>query len=193
MRKLLICLLGLALSACAAQGSGDVISSGERYVPVGASNGTIDEYQLGANDKLRLTIYNEPTLSGEFSVSSDGTLSLPLIGDVDAVGKTAKQVSDIIRAKLADGYLRDPRVSMEVITFRPFFILGEVASPGQYPYVNGLTVLNAIATAQGYTPRAQKTVVYIRRAGEAEEKAYKVTPDLRVLPGDTVRIGERYF
>jgi len=193
LRKLLICLLGLALSACAAQGSGDVISSGERYVPVGASNGTIDEYQLGANDKLRLTIYNEPTLSGEFSVSSDGTLSLPLIGDVDAVGKTAKQVSDIIRAKLADGYLRDPRVSMEVITFRPFFILGEVASPGQYPYVNGLTVLNAIATAQGYTPRAQKTVVYIRRAGEAEEKAYKVTPDLRVLPGDTVRIGERYF
>jgi polysaccharide biosynthesis/export protein len=98
-----------------------------------------------------------------------------------------------VQTKLADGYLREPKVSMEVVTYRPYFVLGEVKTPGQYPYSNGLTVTNAIATAAGFTPRADKKVVFIRRSGEAEEKPFRLTPDLRVYPGDTIRLAERFF
>ena len=107
--------------------------------------------------------------------------------------ENAKQVADLVQMRLADGYLRQPKVAAEVIAYRPFFILGEVKAPGQYPYVSGLTALNAVATAQGFTPRAARSVIYIRRAGAAEEEAFKLTPELRVLPGDTLRLGERYF
>lgn len=152
-----------------------------------------EDYQLGVGDRVRVIVYSEESLSGEFQVSAAGTLSLPLIGSVPATGKTPGDVAATIRTMLADGYLRDPKVSMEVITYRPFFILGEVKTPGQYPYANGLTVVNAIATAAGFTPRAEKKMVFIRRSGDAEEKPYKLTPDLRVYPGDTIRLGERFF
>lgn len=155
--------------------------------------GTGQDYHLGVGDKLRVIVFNEESLSGEFQVSADGTVSLPLIGAVRAMDQTPSALSATIRAQLAQGYLRDPRVSVEVLTYRPFFILGEVKTPAQYPYVNGLTVVNAIATAGGYTPRAQRKIAYIRRAGEDQERAYKLTPDLIVRPGDTIRLGERLF
>jgi len=184
----ILAAMSLALSACAS--SGAVISSGERY----AVNDQLDEsYTLGAGDKVRVTVFNEPTLSGEFFVSGDGALSLPLVGDVPAGNKTTKDVAAEFARLLADGYLRDPKVSMEVITYRPFFILGEVTTPGQYPYVSGMTAFSAVATASGFTPRAKKNRVYIRRHGEEAELEYELTPNLRVLPGDTIRIGERYF
>jgi polysaccharide export outer membrane protein len=155
--------------------------------------GETTDYRLGIGDRVRVIVYNEQSLSGEFAVSAAGSLSFPLIGDIAATSKTASQVASEIQAKLANGYLRDPKVSMEVITYRPYFILGEVKTPGQYPYANGLTITNAIATAAGYTPRADKKVVFIRRSGEAQERAYRITPDLRVFPGDTVRLAERFF
>lgn len=182
---LVFCLVG-----CAAA-STPVISTGERYAPVGAN--ADDNYQLGPGDKIRVTVFNEETLSGEFSVGSEGMVSLPLIGDVNARGKTAPQLSTEIQSKLADGYLREPKVSVEVSTYRPFFILGEVKAPGQYPYASGMTVMNAVATAQGFTPRAAKKIAYIRRANSSTEEAMALTPTLRVLPGDTIRVGERYF
>lgn len=152
-----------------------------------------EEYQLGTGDKVRILVFNEPTLSGEFTVNSGGALSLPLIGDVPAVGKTTGSLKSQIESGLANGYLRDPKVSIDVLSFRPFFILGEVSKPGEYPFSSGLTILNAVATAEGFTYRAEKRVVYIRREGATEERAFKVLPDLRVQPGDTIRIGERYF
>lgn len=183
----------MLLASCSASRA-PVIASGDRYVATaGIDEGSVENYRLGSGDKVRMTVFNEPTLSGEFAVASSGTLSLPLIGDVVASSKTTSEVGDEVRRKLGDGYLRDPKVSMEVITFRPFFILGEVKAPGQYPYATGLTVLNAVATAQGFTPRAAKTVVFIRRNGAPEELAYKIAPDLKILPGDTIRVGERYF
>ena len=182
-------IASLFLCSCAGNGA-PVVSTGDRY-SVNVSSAAA--YQLGTGDKLRMTVFREPTLSGEFAVSSAGTLSLPLIGDINAAGKTADQVAALVQAKLAEGYLRNPRVSMEVISYRPFFILGEVKNPGQYPYANGLTALNAIATAQGFTPRANRTVAYIRREGSTDEQPFKITPDLQIYPGDTVRIGERYF
>jgi len=103
------------------------------------------------------------------------------------------EIGDAYRAKLAEGYVLNPRVSMEIISFRPFYILGEVRTPGAYPFAPNLTVVNAIATAQGLTPRGDRKVVFIRRSGETQEKAYALTPDLKVLPGDTIRLGERLF
>lgn len=181
--------LVLFLAGCAAA-SGPVVSTGERYSTVGQED---ENYQLGAGDKIRITVFNEETLSGEFSVGSEGTVSLPLIGDVSAKNKTPQQLSSEVQSKLADGYLREPRVSIEVAAYRPFFILGEVKAPGQYPYASGMTVMNAIATAQGFTPRAAKKVVYVRKANTNTEIAMELTPTLRVMPGDTIRLGERYF
>lgn len=178
-----------ALAACSKSGP-PPISAGDRY---NVGQNFAEVYQLGAGDKVRLTIYNEPQLSGEFSVSADGRVSLPLIGNVPVAGKTIDQASLAIRALFADGYLREPQVSMQVETYRPFFILGEVRSPGQYPYMAGLTALNAIATAEGFTPRASKKTVLIRRFGEQYEQSYVLTPDLRIWPGDTIRLAERFF
>lgn len=181
--------LTAGLAGCGAT-TGPVVSSGERYTAAGQDD---DNYQLGAGDKIRVTVFNEETLSGEFSVGTEGTVSMPLIGDVMARNKTPQQLATEVQTKLADGYLRDPKVSIEVSVYRPFFILGEVKSPGQYPYASGMTVMNAIATAQGFTPRAAKKVAYIRRANATNEVAMELTPSLRVFPGDTIRLGERYF
>lgn len=179
----------LGLSACASTPTG-LVEAGERYHP---ANDGIEQYRLAAGDKVKLTIFNEPTLSGEFAVSTDGNLSLPLVGEVPANGKTVTEVAGIVQNALGSGYLRDPKVSLEVSAYRPFFVLGEVKMPGQFPYANSMTALNAIALAQGFSPRAQRSTVYIRRAGSETEQAYRLTPDLRVMPGDTIRIGERYF
>ncbi|CAN5616525.1 polysaccharide biosynthesis/export family protein [soil metagenome] len=188
-RALLALAAAIALSACGKSGP-PPISAGDRYV----GSADFDEaYKLGSGDKVRMTVFSEPQLSGDYSVSGDGELSLPLIGNVAVAGKTTSQASTAIQARFADGYLRNPRISMEVTTYRPFFILGEVKSPGQYPYASGMTALNAIAIAQGYTPRARKKRVFIRRFGEQLEQEYVVTPDLRVWPGDTIRLAERYF
>ena len=167
-----------------------MIETGDRYAVNALDN---ENYKLGFGDKLRVTVFNEPTLSGEFAVASDGTISVPLAGTIPAGNKDVGEIANAIQAKLADGYLRDPKVSAEVIAYRPFFILGEVKAPGQYPYSRGLTVLNAVATAQGFTPRSNRSVAMIRRAGATEEQAYRLTPELRVLPGDTIRISERFF
>lgn len=156
------------------------------------AGGTAD-YKLGSGDKVRIIVFNEPTLSGEFAISTSGSLSLPLIGDVSASGRSVREVVADIEAKYADGYLRAPQVSLEVLTFRPYYILGEVTKPGEYPYTSGLTVFNAVARAEGFTYRANKRKAFIKHANETEEHLFKLVPGLQVLPGDTIRIGERYF
>lgn len=158
--------------------------------PAAAQDG---DYLLGSSDKVRVTVYGEPTLSGEFFVTGSGVVSLPLIGEVKAAGLTLRQFQDAVQKSLSDGYLKDPRVSVEVLTFRPFYILGEVTKPGTYPYTSGLTVLNAVATAGGYTYRADKKQVFIKRNGATEETKTELTPSVTVAPGDTIRIGERFF
>ncbi len=185
-------LLIVAISSPLTASDRTVTSVGDpgRY---GASSAEPEGYDLGVGDHVRITVFNEPTLSGEFAVNANGKVSLPLVGDIDAGGKSATDVAAAVQGALADGYLKHPQVSAEVVTFRPFFVLGEVKGPGQYPYVTGLTAYNAIATAQGFSPRAERKSVFIRPAGSTGEKVYKLTPDLRVLPGDTLRIGERYF
>ncbi|USI72477.1 polysaccharide biosynthesis/export family protein [Sphingomonas morindae] len=150
-------------------------------------------YRLGNADRVRVTVYNEPDLSGEFTVGSNGVLSLPLIGEVPVLGQTSSEAASKIETKLRDGYLKDPHVALEVLSFRPFYILGEVTKPGEYPYSEGLTVQKAVATAEGFTYRANQRKVYIKRAGSDVEKAEPLTPSLAVGPGDQIRVVERYF
>lgn len=187
----LIAVLAMAgLSACASAKT-PALSSGERYRADGLVS---EEYRLGGGDKVHLTFFNEPQLSGDFVVDSEGKLSLPLIGGLPVMGKTTLEVARMVEHDFkVRNYILDPKVSLEVSTYRPYFILGEVRQPGQYPYNSGLTAWNAIATAQGLTPRAKKTLVYIRRFGEAAEVPYVLSPDLRVWPGDTIRVEERLF
>ena len=153
----------------------------------------VPDYRLGAGDKVRVITFGEEALTGEFFVGGSGKISLPLIGEVQAAGSTVPDLQTEIERTLKQGYLREPRVSVEVLNYRPFYILGEVTRPGEYPYTNGLTVLNAVATANGFTYRANKDKVYIKRADGQEEKAYPLTSMTPVAPGDTVRIGERFF
>ncbi len=190
LRFVILCLCAnLCATAVPAKTQPTLVESA-RYATADAGT---EEYLLGPGDKVRITVFNEPTLSGDYSVNATGAMSLPLIGEVVAAGKTSAAVAEQVRAALTDGYLRSPTVTGEVVVYRPFFILGEVKSPGQYPYATGLTIYNAIATAQGFTPRAGRKTVYIRSSGSNVERSFRLTPDLKVLPGDTVRIGERYF
>jgi polysaccharide export outer membrane protein len=151
------------------------------------------DYQLGAADKIRVIVFGEESLSGEFVVSGNGKVSLPLIGEVQAAGLTVRAFQTEVQNALKAGYLKDPRVSAEVLNYRPYYIMGEVSSPGKYPYTDDLTVVNAVATAGGYTYRANKGKVYIKRAGELQEREYRLTADMRVMPGDTIRVPERLF
>lgn len=153
----------------------------------------LNDYRLGADDKVRILVYNEPNLTGEYTVNSGGLISFPLIGDVEALDRTTQQVKQDIEKKLAAGYLRAPQVSIDVLTYRPFYILGEVNKPGDYPYSAGLTVLRAVATANGFTYRADEKHVYLKHAGETKETRFDLKTDRPVKPGDTLRIGERYF
>lgn len=153
----------------------------------------IPAYRLGAADKLRITVFGEEALSGEFLVNGSGQVSMPLIGEIQAAGQTLPQLQERIVAALSEGYLNQPRVSAEVLNYRPFYILGEVKKPGEYPYTAALTVVNAVATAEGFTYRADTRRVYIKRADSNAENAYPLTTAIQVAPGDTIRIGERFF
>lgn len=152
------------------------------------------EYRLGAGDALRLIFYGEDKLNGEYQIASGGHVALPLIGEVDASGKTLLELQEAIRTAYAKGgYLLDPKVAVEILRYRPFFVLGEVNAPGQYPFIPGMTVRQAIATAKGYTYRGQQGTAMITRWGDANETAYKLSPGTAVNPGDTIRIPERHF
>lgn len=150
------------------------------------------EYRLGAGDQIRITVFNEPDLTGPFTVGSQGMIAYPLVGTIRAGGLTVPEFTSSLQSALAT-YVRSPSVAVEVTNYRPFFILGEVQRPGTYPYSASLTVPNAVATAGGFTYRANQARVFIRHANESVERSYPLTVATPVLPGDTVRIGERLF
>lgn len=192
----LLCLAVAAIPVAAQTGSADATATmaPQASTPSVSGLSKVDsDYRLGVADKVRIIVFDEPSLSGEFLVNANGSLSMPLIGDVPVAGATPSVVTETIRKRLADGFLKNPQVSIDVLTYRPFYILGEVNKPGEYPYSNGLTVLNAVATAQGFTYRANKKRVAIKHAGGTEEAKEKLSPDLQVRPGDTIRIQERLF
>jgi protein involved in polysaccharide export with SLBB domain len=185
---LCVATLTLLLSACGTTGGS---TAGAREAAPVTQSQVAESYKLGSADRLRVTVFGHPDLSGEFEVDGTGAISLPLIGQIEALGLSTVQLEQKIAASLSEGYILNPRISAEVINYRPFYILGEVGRPGEYPFTNGLTVQNAIAAAGGFSYRARKNVVYIKSIDSDREIAYDLTPSTIVKPGDTLRIGER--
>ena len=159
--------------------------------PAGAADAPA--YKLGAGDKVRVTVFNEKDLSGDFDVNDQGEIALPLIGQVKVAGRTISEVESLITQRYGKDYLVDPRVNVEVLNYRPFFILGEVKNPGSYPYVSGMTAVNAVALAGGYTNRASKGHIYIKHGNDPGAQEQEVHEDTPVLPGDIIRVPERFF
>lgn len=152
-----------------------------------------ENYRLGSGDKLKVTIYGEDDLSGEVTVDGSGQVQLPLIGRVKAAGLSVHEFVDEITKAYEDGYLKGPRISAEIENYRPFYIMGEVNKPGEYPYENGLSVLGAVALAGGFTYRADSSEVYIRHAGNTKEVTVPANATEKIAPGDIIRIDERIF
>lgn len=169
----------------------------EAPLPDGNASYSIGEgvsYALGPGDKLRIVVFNDPAMSGEFLIGNNGNVAMPLVGDVTAGGLTLETFQIAVRDGITrSGMVRDPKVSVDVVEYRPFYILGEVNNPGKYPYTAGLTVTKAVATAGGFTYRADGKTAYVTREGKALEKAEPVTAATWIGPGDTVRIAERHF
>ena len=150
-------------------------------------------YTLGTGDKVHVTVFGETDLSGDYDVDGSGYMRLPLIGQVKAAGLTVTELENTIQTRLASGYLKNPRVSAEVTNYRPFYILGEVNKPGQYPYASGMNVLRAVALAGGFTYRADESDVYIRHKGSNKEVSVPANQSSVVEPGDVIRVTERFF
>ena len=150
-------------------------------------------YQLGAGDKVRVTVFNEADLSGEFELDGTGVFAAPLIGPVDAMTLSPRDLERKLEGMLADGWLIRPQVTVEVLSYRPFYIMGEVNQPGSYPYRAGLTVLNAAALAGGFTYRADEDDIEISRGEEGARAEIEAGVDTFVQPGDVIRIEERLF
>ena len=189
---LLNILLAFVVAGCATSGA-DPAPAQNAALQQLVENQATAAYRLGSGDQVRVIVFGEEDLSGEFVVDGAGMVSLPLVGEVPAGGKTLQEFRSQIEALLSDGYLTDPRVSAEVLNYRPFYILGEVEESGEYPYTDGLTVMNAVARAGGFTYRANTRVVYIKRADTNQEVELPLTAMVRVMPGDTIRIAERFF
>ena len=193
--------IGLLLSAC-----GGVDSDTSTTAPLGTSASTARSAQASASkpastaqlrlapgDKIKVVVFGEDKLSGEYQIDTGGAVSLPLAGTIEAVGLTKPELEQALTAKLKSEYLRNPKVTVEVISFRPFYVLGEVSKPGEYQYRSGLNVLSAIAIAGGATYRANNSIVLIQRSGTTEFAEYPQSPTIPVLPGDVVRLQERFF
>lgn len=150
-------------------------------------------YHLDAGDKLRVVVYGQEGLTNSYAIDAGGSITMPLIGAVPARGRTTAGLAGEIAARLRNGYIREPSVAVEIEAYRPFFILGEVTAPGQYPYVPNMTVESAVAIAGGFSPRAKRdvvTVTHTERGGSMRAVVPLGTP---LNPGDTVFVGERWF
>lgn len=150
-------------------------------------------YRVGAGDRLSIRVAGETDLSGEYVVDPAGILSMPYVQSVSVAGMTSAQIEKVIVQRLQAGYLRDPQVSVQTINLRPFYIMGEVTSSGSFPYQGGLTIQQAIATAGGYSPRADQGAVLLTRRTANGTKTYKVPVTTQVYPGDIVFVRERWF
>lgn len=152
-----------------------------------------EPYRYDAGDKLRVTVFDQPTLSNTYVVDQSGHVAFPLVGAVPARGMTAAEMEADIARRLRNGYLRRPDVSVEVDQYRPFFVMGEVRNAGQYPYVPGMTVQNAVAIAGGYSVRGQQGSVDITRQINGEVMTGRVPTSDPIRPGDTIYVRERFF
>jgi polysaccharide export outer membrane protein len=150
-------------------------------------------YRLDAGDKLRVVVYGQEGLTNTYAIDAGGSITMPLIGSVPARGRTPAGLAAEIASKLRSGYIREPSVAVEIESYRPFFILGEVAAPGQYPYVPNMSVESAVAIAGGFSPRAKRDRVTLTHIDGSGSTRVVVPLGTSVSPGDTVLVGERWF
>jgi polysaccharide export outer membrane protein len=186
--------------AVAPQSSLDTIAYGETYaapIPMAYAEPAAIKYDaayhLDAGDKLRVVVYGQEGLTNTYAIDAGGSITMPLIGSVPARGRTPAGLAAQISARLRGGFIRDPSVAVEIEAYRPFFILGEVAAPGQYPYVPNMTVESAVAIAGGFSPRARRDSVTLTHTDESGTGRFVVPPATSLSPGDTVLVGERWF
>ena len=176
-------LIGLvALGSCAGYPRGAAVHE-ELVAP----------YQLDSGDRLRVIVFDQADLSNTFTVDKAGFVAMPLIGTVEARGLTTDEIEQSIAAKLRNGYLRNPDVSVEVDRYRPFFAMGEINAAGQYPYVAGMTVQSGIAIAGGFSPRADRHLIAVTRSMNGVIETALLKPTDPLLPGDTINVRERIF
>jgi len=184
-----LCLLVAAVLVAAA-----FVATPMAQAPTQApTQNTASEYYLGPGDQLNVIVFGHDDLSGEFEIDVAGDISLPLLGQMAAADRTVRELQSQIEARLDSEFIVDPRVSIEVRNFRPFFILGQVKKPGSYPYQSGIDIRQAVAIGGGFTRRAASTnVTLIRRTSEGKLR-YRATLDVPVLPGDTIVVERRLF
>jgi polysaccharide export outer membrane protein len=171
-------------------------ASGPAPMPVGYAapmGAPIPSYHLDAGDKLRVVVYGQEGLTNSYAIDAGGSITMPLIGAVPARGRTTAGLAGEIAARLRNGYIREPSVAVEIDAYRPFFILGEVSAPGQYPYVPNMTVESAVAIAGGFSPRAKRDVVTVTHTEAGGAMRAVVPLGTPLSPGDTVFVGERWF
>ena len=192
-------MTALALSGCmrtsaavaVAQPLGDLDSFADAAAPAPVVHDAA--YRLDAGDKLRVVVYGQEGLTNTYAIDAGGSITMPLIGSVPARGRTPATLASEISAKLRNGYIREPSVAVEIESYRPFFILGEVQAPGQYPYVPNMSVESAVAIAGGFTPRALRDRVTLTHTGNSGSMRMVVPLGTAISPGDTVLVGERWF
>ena len=151
------------------------------------------EYRLDAGDKLRVVVYGQEGLTNSYAIDAGGSITMPLIGAVPARGLTPAGLASHIAGRLRNGYIREPSVAVEIEAYRPFFILGEVAAPGQYPYVPNMSVESAVAIAGGFSPRAKRDAVTLTHTEPRGSIRAVVPLGTPLSPGDTIMVGERWF
>jgi protein involved in polysaccharide export with SLBB domain len=193
MRPVLLALLLLVLTGLRAQGP-DQASDGQGQAlgeiqPIGAES----VYQLGPADRIRISVFNQEDLSGDYSLDGKGRFSMPLIGAVKAEGLTPAQLENILTSKFKPDYLVNPRIYVQVISYRPYYLIGEALGTGAFPYIAGMTYRRAIAISGGFSYRAKKDVVYVIRAEDPNGEEIKLDVDEKVQPGDIIRVAERMF
>lgn len=186
----------LALGACGDRDNTPIVqdTSGGQALSL-APNGSpvASDYKLGPNDRTRIIVFGQPSLTGEFVLDGNGVLAFPLVGNINAKGMTPSQLQQTIAQKLDTDWIKNPSVSVEVSTRRPFYVVGEVQKPGSYPYVTDMNVLNAIATAGGETYRANMHEFWIKRKQSGRIVRVEANQESTLQPGDTVVVRERYF
>ncbi len=181
----LIIVAPLLVAGCTSSGAFPVETAEQPDIDV--------SYPLRAGETIQVVTYGEETLTGEFNIGANGVLSFPLVGDIKAAGLTPAALGKSIATALADGYVLNPQVNVEVKNYRPIYILGEVNKPGEYPYVPDMTILAAIAKADGFTYRAQQKQIFLKRSDQPREVKIRLGSNTRIYPGDTIRIAERFF
>jgi polysaccharide biosynthesis/export protein len=184
-------VLTMALAACVSAG----LASCTSYTPAPKAfhEASIQPYRLDSGDRLRVAVFEQPSLSNTYTVDQAGYISFPLVGQVPARGQTIATLEGALAARLKKGFLRDPDVTIEVDRYRPVFVMGEVGRPGQYSYVPGMTAQNAIAIAGGFTARGNQRDVDVTRKINGEVLTGRTTISSPVLAGDTLYVRERLF